>query len=151
MVRLPVMAPTFFWTFLALTCGYALWRGSGEARLTAFVCILASIVSTWVLSPLATRYTGLEGGELVVDGLVLAAFTLVALRSDRFWPLWIAGFQLTSGLGHLFRAVDLELVPQAYAVATKFWSYPILLILVIGTWRSHQRNRAELESGPYPG
>lgn len=137
------IAPTFFWTFLALTCGYALWRGSAEARLTALVCIAASLISTWVLSPLATRYAGLEGKEMVVDGLVLAAFTMVALRSERFWPLWIAGLQLTSGFGHLFKAADLSLMPHAYAAATKFWSYPILLILAIATWRNHQRKLRE--------
>lgn len=146
----PPMAPTFFWTFLALTCGYALWRGSAEARLTAIVCISASVVSTLVLSPLATRYAGLEGGEMVVDGIVLAAFTMVALRSERFWPLWIAGLQLTSGIGHAFKAVDLSMLPQAYAAATKFWSYPILLILAFGAWRNHQRTRRGEADTAYP-
>jgi len=144
------MAPTFFWTFLALTCGYALWRGGGEARLTALVCISASVVSTLVLSPLADRYAGLEGGEMLVDGVVLAAFTMVALRSDRFWPLWIAGLQLTSGIGHLFKAADLDLLPHAYAAATKVWSYPILLILAIGAWRNHRRTSRSATDRPYP-
>ena len=143
MVRLPAMAPSFFWAFLALTCGYALWRGASDARLTAMVCILASVISSLVISPFATRYSGVEGGEMIVDGLVLAAFTVVALRSERFWPLWIAGLQMTSGFGHLFKIAEIELIPQAYAVATRFWSYPILLILAIGTWRSHQRRQQE--------
>jgi hypothetical protein len=30
-------------------------------------------------------------------------------------------------------------MPQAYAAATKFWSYPILLLVVIGTWRRQRR------------
>lgn len=148
MVRSPAMAPQFFWIFLAVTCGYALLRGANDARLTAIVCIVASIVSTLVVSPLATRYSGVESGELIVDGLVLAAFTAVALRSDRFWPLWIAGLQLTSGFGHLFKVVDLDLIPQTYAAATRVWSYPILLILAFGTWRSHQRGRRVTETGP---
>ena len=35
---------------------------------------------------------------------------------------------------------------QAYAAATKFWSYPILIILVIGTWRTHRRSQPQQEA-----
>jgi hypothetical protein len=42
-------------------------------------------------------------------------------------------------MSHMLKAVDAGLVPQAYAAAEKFWSYPILLILAIGTWRGHRR------------
>ena len=33
----------------------------------------------------------------------------MALQSSRFWPLWIAGLQLTAILGHLLKAVDIGL------------------------------------------
>ena len=71
--------------------------------------------------------------------MTLGAFVLVALRSQRFWPLWVAGLQLTTSMSHMLKAVDAGLVPQAYAAAEKFWSYPILFILAIGTWRGHRR------------
>jgi hypothetical protein len=57
--------------------------------------------------------------------------------------LWVAGLQLTTILGHLLKAVQLSLLPLAYAGALRFWSYPILLILAIGTWRTHQRALSE--------
>ena len=142
------MLPAFYWTLLAVTCGYALWRGRTDERIIAIVCIAASIISTMVLSPLASRYAQVETGELVVDGLVLATFVLVALRSDRFWPLWIAGLQLTSSTAHFLKSVQLDLMPEAYAAATRFWSYPILVILAIGTWRAHRR--AATEDQPRP-
>jgi cytochrome c-type biogenesis protein CcmH/NrfF len=34
-------------------------------------------------------------------------------------------------------------MPQAYAAAARFWVYPIFLIIVIGTWRSHRRRMEE--------
>ena len=142
------MLPAFYWTLLAVTCGYALWRGRTDERIIAIVCIAASIISTMVLSPLASRYARVESGELVVDGLVLATFVLVALRSDRFWPLWIAGLQLTSSSAHFLKSVQLDLMPEAYAAATRFWSYPILLILAIGTWRAHRRDARLDEPSP---
>jgi hypothetical protein len=137
------MSPLLYWTLLALTCGYALSRGRADERITAIVCVLASILTAAVLSPLHTRYTGIETGELLIDVATLGVFVFVALRSDRFWPLWIAGLQLTTSMSHLLKAVDLDLWPKAYAAAEKFWSYPILIILVIATWRGHRRMVAQ--------
>jgi len=78
---------------------------------------------------------------MLVDLGVLAAFVAVALRSKRFWPLWVAGLQLTTSIGHLLKGIDQDLLPRAYGAALQFWSYPILLILAVGTYRSHQRVR----------
>ena len=119
---------------------------AGHERLTAAVCIAASILTPIVLSPIAERYARIESGELLIDCAVLAAFTLVALRSDRFWPLWLAGLQLTTSLAHFLKAVHLDMMPSAYAVAERFWSYPILIILAVGTWRGHRRRMREGES-----
>ncbi|MCY7280679.1 MAG: hypothetical protein LH610_07260 [Sphingomonas bacterium] len=102
------------------------------------------------MSPLAGRYSRVESGVFIVDLAVLIGFTAIALRSDRFWPLWVAGLQLTTILAHLLRAMDLNLIPQIYAVAARFWVYPIFLIIVIGTWRSHQRSRDDHRDAVYP-
>jgi len=67
----------------------------------------------------------------------------VALRSDRFWPLWVAGLQLTISMSHVLKAIQPDLLPLAYAAAERFWSYPTLLILFIGAWRQHQRRILE--------
>jgi len=146
MVRLLIMNPYLYWSLLALTCGYALARGRGDERFAALVCIIASILTPVVLSPIAERYTHIESGELLIDCAVLAAFTLVALRSDRFWPLWLAGLQLTTSLAHFLKAIHLDMMPQAYAAAEKFWSYPILIILAVGTWRGHRRRIRDQET-----
>jgi hypothetical protein len=138
------MLPRFlFWTILLLTCGYALWKGRSDERLVAAVCLLASLATKLVISPLTQRYQGVESGLMVIDLTVLAAFLFVALRSNRFWPLWVAGLQLTMSTSHVLKAIELDLLPRAYAAAAIFWSYPILLILAIGTWRSHQREMRE--------
>ena len=78
-----------------------------------------------------------------MDLLVLAAFTYIALRSERFWPLWVAGLQLTASMAHILKSIQLELLPEAYAAATRIWSYPILLIIAIGAWRNHKRRQRE--------
>src|SRR5687768_14840879 len=139
------MLPRYlFWAILLSTFIFALWRGRSDERIAAGVCLLASVATRFAISPLSERYTGVEIGLLLIDGAVLAAFVAIALRSKRFWPLWIAGLQLTSSLSHLMKVVEFDLVPRAYAAAAVFWSYPILLIIIVGTWRTHQLSQRQL-------
>jgi hypothetical protein len=125
------------------TCGYALWRGRSDERLAGAVCISAAIASFALAAPASLRYSGVEVGVLAVDLLTLAAFIYIAIRTDRFWPLWVSGLQLTTSIAHLLKALDPGLVPIAYATAGRFWAYPILIIIAVGTWRSHQRSLRE--------
>lgn len=137
-----------YWAILLLVCGYALWRGRTDERIAAGVALGASIATHFAISPNPLRYSYEETGLMLVDMATFLAFMAIALRSSRFWPLWVAGLQLTTTMAHLLKAVHVELLPKAYAAALVFWSYPILLILAIGTWRTHQRARAENRSAP---
>jgi hypothetical protein len=132
-----------FWGMLLLTCGYALWRGNRYEQIAGAICIGASIFSYLTHSPVNARYLTLETSDLAIDTAVLLAFVAIALRSDRFWPLWVAGLQLTISMSHFFKAVDVDLMPRAYAAAERFWSYPTLVIIAVGAWRAHRRRREE--------
>jgi hypothetical protein len=128
-----------FRLFLALVVLYALLRGSRDERHVALICLVGTVLTTLVLSPLAERFATVERPVMLVDLAVLAGFIVVALRSERFWPLWVAGLQLTTIMGHVVKEVDLALLPRAYGAALNFWAYPIVLILAIGTWRTQRR------------
>lgn len=123
-------------------CGYALARGRTDARIIALVFFVGNYVSAMLQSPLATSYRSVETGIFVIDVVGFLVFTSVALLSDRFWPLWISGLQLTTIFGHFLKAVDSSLMPLAYAVALRFWSYPILIIIAVGVWRSERRRQS---------
>jgi hypothetical protein len=138
-----MLSPVTYFLILFGVCAYAFARGRSDERFAASVCILASIASVVVMSPLTSRYSGVEGGVFIVDLLALAGFIAIALRTDRFWPLWVAGLQLTTLVAHFLKAVEIDLVPHAYAAAARFWVYPIFVIIVIGTWRSHRRSSRE--------
>ena len=129
-------------------CGYALVKGTRDARIVAIVCIIANFASLAARGPATTSYSSVQTGVMVVDLATLAAFTAVALTSDRFWPLWISGLQLTTSMGHLMKGIHSDLLPLAYAAALRFWSYPILLILAIVVWRHHQRLRQPTRATP---
>lgn len=131
-----------FWAILLFCCGYALLRGRKDERIAAIVFIAATVTSVVVHLTTDVRYLSLDVGDVLIDSLVLLALIAIALTSDRFWPLWAAGFQLVGSLAHLLKAIDVTLAPWGYAVAAPFWSYPILLVLFIGAWRQHRRHLA---------
>ena len=138
----------FYWLLLLAITAYALWRGRSDERIVAGACLAASVITYAVLSPRIMRYSQVETGVLLVDLGVLAVFTMVALQSNRFWPLWVAGLQLTTSVAHFLKAVDADLLPHAYGAAARFWSYPILLIVAIGTWRCHHRRSEDRDTNP---
>ena len=136
-----MFGPAVFIPILFAVCLYAWWRGGPDERVVAATCLAGTAATLLAVSPLHQRYAGVEEGLLLVDLAVLAGFILVALRSERFWPLWVAGLQLTTSLGHMLKGVDQDLLPRAYGAALQFWSYPILVILAVGTYRRHKRLR----------
>ena len=128
-----------YYAILLAVCAYAFLAGRSDERIVAGICAIASVTSAIVVAPLGSRYSNVEAGIFLVDVAAFAGFTFVALRTERFWPLWVAGLQLTVSMSHLMKSVDLDLLPRAYAAAAVFWSYPILFIIVIGTWRTRRK------------
>ena len=138
-----MLSPVVYHLLLVAVAAYAFLRGRSDERMAAGICIIATIATRLVLSPVTSRYSGIEFGVFIVDLLTLAGFVAIALRTDRFWPLWVAGLQLTTLVAHMLKAIKIDLLPHAYAAAGRFWVYPIFLIIVVGTWRSHQRRLHE--------
>lgn len=135
MVRL-----VLYYVLLFSTCGYALWRGKVDARIVAATFLIGNFATLALQSNISGGgYSSLESGVFAVDLICFVAFTYAALISDRFWPLWVSGLQLTTSFGHILKMIDSKLLPLAYAVSLRFWGYPILIILAVGVWRMQRR------------
>lgn len=148
LVTATYMAPNLFRILLIIVALYVLLRGRRDERQVGLILVAGVIATNLALTPVDQRFATIEFNVMLVDLIVLAGFVWVALRSDRFWPLWIAGFQLTTVLGHLLKGIDTDLFPRAYAAALYFWVYPILIVLAVGTWRTHRRVLAEQQESP---
>lgn len=132
---LPV--PVFF-AMLALCCGYAWFRGGAPERAGAAIFAVAALLSTFMVSGRPTRFVSVELGVFAVDVAMLLALLVVALRAERFWPLCVTALQVIGTAGHAVKLADPQVFPLAYAIILALWSYPMLIVLAVGTW-NHQR------------
>lgn len=130
-----------YYAMLFLCWGYAQLRGGAPERIAAHIVLGGSLLTLATVSNLAVSYMSVEVGVLLVDVATLVAFLILALRAERFWPLWLTALQLIGTTGHAIKLVDPATIPRAYAFAAIFWSYLMLPLLVLATWR-HQRRLA---------
>jgi hypothetical protein len=124
-----------YYGLFAASSLYALVRGGAPERLVALVMIAGITITPMLLNPVSTRFYGVETRVFILDVLILLAFTAIALRANRFWPMGIVVFHGMSVLGHLLKLADPRLIRTAYLVMLALWIYPQLLLLVLGTWR----------------
>jgi len=143
-----MLHPLIYWAILLAVVGYAFRRGRLDERIAALTCLVGTIATMLLSSDPHIKYSSVETGVLVVDVIGFMVFTGIALHSMRFWPLWVAGFQLSSTLAHFLRAFDADLMPKVYAAAERFWIYPIFLAILIGVSRCPRYARQQGEARP---
>ena len=131
---------------LMATCLYAMSFGGGPERCGAAILLLGSGLTIAVEQ--APGFWQGERTELVVIDLVLLlAFTIIALLSRRFWPLWATGFHLDAVATHFLVTIEPHGILQAYALVQGWWAYPMLLAMTLGTMR-HRRLAVAQSASP---
>lgn len=138
------MSIAIFLVLMALCCGYALLRGGAPERVAAGLQIGAFAITILVhrlFEGSAFRVASI--GTATIDAALLAALTVLAWRSTRFWPLWVAGWQLAAIVAHLAKLLDPAMLPAGYAIQAQIWAYPMLVATAAGAWR----HRARLAAG----
>lgn len=129
-----------YWVLLAACWIYASLRGGPPERLGAAILVLFSLLTALTI-PNHARFRFLETQILVIDLLCLTAFVILALRADRFWPLWVAALQLLGVASHGVKFLEPDLFSRTYAFMLAIWSYPIIAIMIVGTARHRARLR----------
>lgn len=128
---------------LLLVALYAFKKGGEPERHVALV-LLGMLVANIVFAGLSgewTDYRGIPWFRVALDCIGFGFILAIALRADRWWPLWVSGVQLQAVLAHLLRALDASLPPLAYAIMER-WPFWIAIALTgIGTFLHARRIR----------
>lgn len=127
-----------FMILLFLVAAYAQWRGGAPERIAA-ICMVAAMMGTFWAGLSNPSYRGVEWGMLLIDFGLLLALMILAGAADRFWPIWLASFQLVAVAAHGVTAYNPEILPVAYWWIVGKIAYPMVAILAIGTRRHYRR------------
>ncbi len=135
---------------LLLCVGYASLVGGRTGRIGSIIFVAATVLTalatiiepTWA----STSYT-----VFAVDSACLLALAGLAMNSNRFWPIWAVGFQLIAVATHLATMWVPELLPKAYQALLAFWSIPILWVMVAGTRKDWNHEKAAKQGSPTNG
>lgn len=130
--------------FIALwlaMCGYAYARGGQPERLIASLFILGALTSLAVAQPIGRVFASVEYGIMTVDAAMFLLMFALAIASARYWPMAMASLQGAEVIGHVARLAVSGIVPPTYFVLTVMWSFPMLLLLGLATWRHRRRLR----------
>jgi hypothetical protein len=123
---------------LGVSALYAFVRGGAPERVVA--AAMNAAIASFFAQPLAKGgYEETEIGLLLIDAALLAVLVAVALWANRFWPIWIAAFQLFALLVHIAMLYERDVLPIVYFVVISRIAYPMLLMLLIGTMLHFQR------------
>ena len=137
----------YFVGLLAICSTYAFAVGGSPERSGAAAYTLSVAATYLVLWSESSEWRTLEFGVFIIDVVVFVAFVVLALRANRFWPIWVSGLLGLGLFGHLARWAGPTVIPWAYAVVLTIWSYPILAIIALGTF-NHQRRLKRNGSDP---
>ncbi|HJV41698.1 hypothetical protein [Caulobacter sp.] len=115
---------------LLVTVGAAAWRGAWPERFGAAAMVVAWVASALVYNSILLR--GFQVAPMLVDLALTLALLYVALRSDRWWPMWACAFQALNVVLHFALAADDVLWRWAAWLASSCFSYLAMLALLCG-------------------
>jgi len=124
---------------LLIACATALIVGGRPERLTALACLVA--VALTQLVKYGGDFVSFQIGVFLVDLGLLLGFAVIALKSDRFWPIPLCALQLITVGGHILRLVSSDQHPLIYETMVTAPFYPIMLLLAWGSVRAWRRRK----------
>jgi hypothetical protein len=132
-----------FYSALLLCAAYASVNGGRTGKAGSAIFIVASI-TTVAAAQTNPNWAGTSLGLFAVDAGCLLALLILALMSNRFWPIWALGFQIVAVATHVATLSIPDVVPKSFQALLSFWTIPILWAMVVGTHKDLQ-NKLGLE------
>jgi len=139
----------FFIGLLTCALSWAAWKGGAPER-WATILYAAAIIASELVSqgaPPGQNFTVLAGPLLIVDLTLAIALSVLTIKANRLWLIPATGCQWLAVAGHLTRWLAPRVIPTSYAFLTMIWSWPMIVLLLIGTI-AHQRRATRGEQVP---
>lgn len=118
---------------------YALVRGGQPERYAAIMYLLAYAASSAAAVYSSLHFSGIEVGIFLIDAVLAASLTILALRANRYWTIWASSLQVISVMAHISQIFLPDVIAPAYAITLIIWSYLALVCLMIATYRHRIR------------
>lgn len=113
-----------------LVCGFAMTKGGGPERFVGLFLLIANVV-TFVIPD--RRFNDVQFGVMWLDIAAFALFIGLALIADRWWTLWLAGFQGLCVLLHLAFWAQMKITSFVYLTGLNMIGYAVFATLLAGT------------------
>lgn len=140
-----------FWlteAVLLLLLALALSRGGQPERRIAIAFNALFFLSALADATFgASQFVKVALTNFFLDCLSLVALLLVALRANRWWPLWASALQLIVVVAHIAKAAEIRGMAGVYWGMTTIPTYIQFIILLAGI-RTHVLRIQEI--GRYP-
>lgn len=130
----------FTTTFLACFA-YAFVAGGRPERFAMVAQLIAFVWGVFAISFRWTNWDGFPVGVAVSDLGLALALVVLALKSNRLWPVVLAGLQVSAVFAHVAKLLSFPLPTAGYAIFVQLWGWPMLLVTAFGTYKHRQRTR----------
>ena len=106
------------------------------------------LIAAWFVSLLVQENSGFRGlpiGMFLIDAFSLLVFIALAWRSPQAWPVWVAGLQAITVMGHVMLLTTKAVPIASLYTVMNLIGYLIILSLGVGTFWVWQERKIAAE------
>lgn len=126
-----MLVASLFWALTFLCCGFAALFGGRAGRRIATITIMA-VLATSLVTLDERSWLEPQIPALLVDATLFVGLCWIALRSDRWFPIWYAGLQLVAVASHFGSILAPGFAPKLYFLLQSVWALPMYVALIAG-------------------
>lgn len=120
-----------FWLLMFGCLAIACLCGGRDGRIASAMILLSAIATIPIQLGISVWHQ-MSFLMLLNDAVLFAGFFYLAVRSDRGWPIWMAGMQFNAVLINLAAMLVPVIAGRTYFGLETIWALPILLAMAAG-------------------
>jgi hypothetical protein len=117
---------------------FCIYFGERDEKIASVTALFASVLTT--ITTLNDDWADIHLSLVIIDFFALSAFWYISLTTKNFWPYWITGWQIVVILGHIQRALFVDILPSSYSMLSRLMAYPMLALILYAALRRSRRD-----------